>query len=716
MHCPSCSQVVSADAVRCDHCQADLGEVTHFIHDVMHTTAPALLEFQPGTLFADRFVIVERTAVSNMSVVYKARDRDLGGEVALKLLPPSLVGRPDFVQRFRREVKLAREINHPNVCRVYDHGSYRSALYFFMEWVKGETLRDLLRKTEKLDPRRALEIAEKIARALEAAHARGIVHRDIKPGNVMIDDHGEVRVLDFGVAGDIHHELTDIYPVPVTPRYTAPEQETAHGEVDHRTDLYALGLVLQEMLSGNPRGSASGPTAAIVNKLRAPNPEDRYQTAAAAALDMAELRRQLDRRPRPIPWRRATMLVAAIAVLVGAYELYKHKEWWWWPSPSIRLYQKAEKIRLEAETIPAWDDAIHTFYLSALADTNNALAWAGMGEAYWTRYERSKEPLSRDEAAHSVDRSLRIDPKLPQARLARAHGLIAIGKAEDAKKILLDLVKDEPKMDQAWAYLGRAYQATNQKDEGLRALQRAVQLNPKDWRTHVQMGQFHKRNHDYAEAEKEFRLAQGYKPTSPTAWTNLGGTLLLENKTLEAVTALETGVKYDPTAATYSNLGTVYFYLHDYAKAADRYAEASRLAPDNPIFVGNLGDALRMQVESARADSAYTESLRLAKSLLASAPDDIASRNQVTLMYARLRDTADAFAENTNILQHDPNQVDALFNRAVICAVLGKDDEAVDWLAKAVKLGLGKAQIANDPDLVRLQGQPRFDKLVALAR
>jgi serine/threonine protein kinase len=713
MHCPSCSQVVSSDAARCSHCQAELGEITHFIREVMHPAATNLLEFQPGTVVADRFLIVEKAAVGGMSVVYKARDGDLGGEVALKLLPPDLAGRPDFVQRFRREVKLAREINHPNVCRVYDHGSYAGTLYFFMEWVKGETLRDLLDKTGgKLDPRRALEIAEKIARALEAAHARGIVHRDIKPGNVMIDDHGEVRVMDFGVAGDAQHELTDIYPVPVTPRYTAPEQEIAHGEVDHRTDLFALGLVLQEMLSGNPRGPATGRTAPIVHRLCAPNPENRYQTAAAAALEIADLRRRLTQRPRPMVWRRAAWILGLGAVLVGGYFLYEK----WATTRSMRLYRKAESLRLQAETVPAWDDAIHTFYLSALADTNNALAWAGMGEAYWSSYERTKEQLSRDEAEHAVNRSLAIDAHLPKARLAEAHGLIAVGKAEDAKKVLLALVKDEPEMDQAWAYLGRAYQAANQKDEGLKALERAVALNPKDWRTHLQLGQFHKRNQEYAEAEKEFRLAQSYKPTSPTAWLNLGGVLLLENKTLEALTALETGVKYDPTAATYSNLGTTYYYFHDYAKAADRYAEASRLAPDNPTFTANLGDALRMMGESARADSAYTDALRLAGAGLARAPDDIGAGNTVTLMYARLHDTTDALAENTKVLQQDPKNVDALFNRAVICAVLGKDDEAVDWLARAVHVKLGKAQISNDPDLARLQGQPRFENVLALAR
>src|SRR5262249_30663578 len=160
------------------------------------------------------------------------------------------------------------------------------------------------------------------------------------------------------------------------------------------------------------------------------------------------------------------------------------------------------------------------------------------------------------------------------------------------------------KMDQAWAYLGRAYQATKQLDEGLKAQQRAVALKPKSWRTHVQLGQFYRRNQDYAGAEKEVRLALARKSTSPTAWLDLRGVLLCEDQTLAALTALETGVKYDPTAGTYSNLGTTYYHFHEYAKAADRYSQAARLEPDNPLYAGNLGDAYRMMGDTTRADSA----------------------------------------------------------------------------------------------------------------
>jgi Tfp pilus assembly protein PilF len=123
-----------------------------------------------------------------------------------------------------------------------------------------------------------------------------------------------------------------------------------------------------------------------------------------------------------------------------------------------------------------------------------------------------------------------------------------------------------------------------------------------------------------------------------------------------------------------------------------------------------------MQGDSTRADSAYGEALRLSRAVLDKAPQDLTARNMVVRMYTCVHDTTSALAENDRALQQDPNNADALFDRAVICTVQGKYDEAANWLSKAVHLGLGKAQILNDPDLTRLQGQPRFDNLVAAAK
>jgi len=707
IECPSCHRLAPDDALRCAACETDLP--TRSVHHAAPAWLTEMPRFEPGQLFDGRFKIIEQVAEGGMGIVYKAIDTEIGGEVALKLLPPALAAHEDYIARFRREVRVTRDINHQNVCRVFDHGTYRSIPYFFMEWVRGETLRDLLNHSRRVETDRALEIAQKVAEALHTAHAHGVIHRDIKPGNIMIDEHGEVRVMDFGVATELKSELTGSR-VFGTPEYMSPEQRAGR-KIDARSDLYSLGLVLQEMLTGDPFGTAQGMAADIVLHLRAEDPARRYPDAAMAAAAIAQLRARLKTRSQPrlvssarVRW--AVLGAAAIIVLVGLVP---------WPPPAIKLYRKAEAMLRQAETTHALDDAIHTFYRSTVLDSSFAPSWAGMGEAYWMRYDRTKEKLSRDEAENDVRRALRIDPKLAEARLAEAHGLLTVGKADSAKTILLQLVQDESKMSQAWALLGRAYQASGDKEKGLAALQRAVALDPNNWRPYVQLGQYYKRIQDYAEAEHEFREAVVRKQTSPTAWMNLGGVLLLQDKTLEALTALETGTKYDPTPGTYSNLGSTYYYTQDYAKAADRYRQAAELDPLNPIYPGNLGDACRMLGEKEEADSAYREAARLAGAVLATAPDDLPVRLQLALARARLGEADSASVEASRVLAKDPKNVDALFALAVNSAVQGQDDAAADDLEKAVRLGLGKAQIVNDPDLTRLKGQPRFEKVLKLA-
>src|SRR5262245_29955653 len=134
MLCPTCSHEVPQDAARCLHCESELGDPTRTVAPEKRWIAE-LTQFHPGQVVAGRFTIVEQVARGFMSVVYKAIDRELGGEVALKLLPPELAARGDYVERFRREVRVTRQINHPNVCRVFDLGTDDGILYFFMEWV-----------------------------------------------------------------------------------------------------------------------------------------------------------------------------------------------------------------------------------------------------------------------------------------------------------------------------------------------------------------------------------------------------------------------------------------------------------------------------------------------------------------------------------------------------------------------------------------------------
>ncbi len=262
---------------------------------------------QGPTVFNGRYELLRHIARGGMADVYLARDGLLGREVALKVLFPEFANDPNFVERFRREAQAAANLNHPNIVGIYDWGQERGTYYIVMEHVSGRSMSDVLRSTGPLHPDRAAEIASDGAGALSTAHAAGLVHRDIKLGNILVSDSGDVKVADFGIAtalvsgGDA--ALTQHGSVMGTATYFSPEQ--AQGKaLDGRSDLYSLGVVLYEMLAGVPPFQAETPVAvaykhvqerpdglidrgvqvaeslqAITMKLLAKSPANRYPTA-----------------------------------------------------------------------------------------------------------------------------------------------------------------------------------------------------------------------------------------------------------------------------------------------------------------------------------------------------------------------------------------------------------------------------------------------------
>ncbi len=254
MKCPKCSSNNPEDTLFCGRCGTQLkispGET--FPRDTKtETLQTPIRELTTGSLFAGRYQVIEELGRGGMGKVYKALDTELNEKIALKLLRPEVSADEEAIERFRNELKMARQISHKNVCRMYHLTKEEGNYYLTMEYVPGEDLKRLIRKVGQMPVGRAISIAKQIGEGLSEAHNLGIVHRDLKPQNIMVDEGGNVRIMDFGIARSLLTKgLTAAGMMVGTPEYMSPEQVEGK-PVDQRSDIYSLGIILYEMVTGH---------------------------------------------------------------------------------------------------------------------------------------------------------------------------------------------------------------------------------------------------------------------------------------------------------------------------------------------------------------------------------------------------------------------------------------------------------------------------------
>lgn len=237
-----------------------------------------------------RYEILGAAGHGSMGNVYKARDRETGETVALKLLKPEIASDRAMMDRFKNELLYARKITHKNVCRVYEFNRLGNIAYTSMEFVEGESLRSVLNRFGALSQKKATDLALQICSGLKEAHAQGIVHRDLKPENVMIDGNGNLKLMDFGIARSMQALTQHSGSMVGTPAYMAPEQVVG-APVDYRTDIYSLGLMLYEMFTGKPAFTAENAVAVALKQMREepPRPSE-VEPSVPVAMERAILK------------------------------------------------------------------------------------------------------------------------------------------------------------------------------------------------------------------------------------------------------------------------------------------------------------------------------------------------------------------------------------------------------------------------------------------
>jgi len=269
-----------------------------------------MTEIAPGTLIDNRYEAISRLGSGGMADVFLAEDHQLGRKVALKLLHRRFAEDPGFVERFRREAQAAAGLQHPNVVSVYDRGEFDGTYYIAMEYLPGRTLKQLIRDEAPLDPVRAIDITVEILKAARFAHRRGVIHRDLKPHNVIIDENDTAKVTDFGIARAGASDMTETGSIMGTAQYLSPEQAQGH-VVSAGSDLYSIGVVLYELVTGRvPFDAEAAVTIALKHVSEAPTPPSVINPAVPPDLERVVLW-TLDKDPARRP-ADADQLIAAL--------------------------------------------------------------------------------------------------------------------------------------------------------------------------------------------------------------------------------------------------------------------------------------------------------------------------------------------------------------------------------------------------------------------
>src|SRR5450755_665792 len=316
-----------------------------------HGSQPIML----GRVLAQRYQIMQVLGEGGMGAVYKAQDRELNRIVALKVIRPELAQNQAIVERFRQELRLSHQVTHKNVIRIYDLGEGDGVKFITMECIEGQDLRSLIHERKKFPPQEAVEIIQQVCRALEAAHSVGVIHRDLKPQNIIRDKAGRVVVMDFGLARTVAGDgMTQTGALVGTMEYMSPEQALGK-ELDQRSDLFALGLILYELLTGKMPFQADSAIASllkrtqeraapvsahdatilpalstIVSKCLERDPTQRYHDAGEILADLdawegkqvaASLKFEPSEKPwaQDMPWPRIGAVVFALLLAVAGF-------------------------------------------------------------------------------------------------------------------------------------------------------------------------------------------------------------------------------------------------------------------------------------------------------------------------------------------------------------------------------------------------------------
>ena len=699
MDCPKCHAPNPDTQSFCGQCGFSLQPAASASDAV---TAPSLQprdELETGTTFAGRYQIIEELGHGGMGRVYKVIDKEVGAKIALKLIRPEIASDRATIDRFRQELKTAREISHKNICRMYDLGRDGTTYFLTMEYVPGQDLKSMIAMSGQLGIGTAISIAKQVCDGLAEAHRLGIVHRDLKPQNIQIDKGGHARIMDFGIARSAMMKgVTDAGVVIGTPQYMSPEQVEAK-DVDARADIYSLGIILYEMLTGRVPFDGDTPlSVAVKQKLERPRdprelnpgiPPDldhvilkclekdkslRYQSAAEVQADLARIEQGLPTTEQVVPQLRPStskeitvhftmrqLLVpalVAIALLVVAIAA-------WWLLPR----------RASVVTPPTGKPTLAVLYFENISGDPSLNTWrTGLPELLITGLSQSRVMnVVSSERVFSILKKL----NLADAKRYSAEDLTGVAREGNAQYLLTGSVMRAGQSTVITTRLQKAATGEVIRSEKLECLTEQEILSKVDGLTKNIKTDLNLSPQEVAGDPQE-ALGQ-IITSSPEALKYYTEArryhVNLANE--EAIRLYERAVEVDPGfAMAYRGLSACYGNIGENAKSAD----AGRKALER---TDRLPERLRYHVQITAylaSDATYPQVIDVCKKLLAKYPDDTLGLNYLANVYDDMEEFEKALELREADVRVTPSFLD-VNNLAATYAQSGKYDKAFSLLA-----------------------------------